>query len=201
MNILPAATAVLLGLLAGTPPSPSNIDAVQRYAWSENVGWTNWRHDTPNPNDGVLVDETFLSGFFWAENVGWISVGDGVPANGSQYANLDSSDFGVNLDPSTGDLSGLAWGENVGWINFETSEFAPNQARLDRGALRLRGYAWAENIGWINLDDTEHFVGVISLDPIPTVSEWGLVVMMLLTLTAGTLALIRKRLVPVHQRG
>jgi len=40
------------------------------------------------------------------------------PATGVRYANVDDSDFGVNIDPDTGELFGLAWGDNSGWVNL-----------------------------------------------------------------------------------
>ncbi len=55
--------------------STSDIDPDRRHAWCENVGRTNWDHDTPNPRDGVLAGDTFLAGFAWSENVGWINLG------------------------------------------------------------------------------------------------------------------------------
>lgn len=137
-----------------------NVDPDHRFAWSENVGWTNWRHDTPNKNDGIVVEETFLSGFVWSENVGWINLGDGFPTDGVHYANTDDTNFGVNLDSKNGNLFGLAWGENVGWINFDTTSFGDERARFDECEHRFFGNAWAENIGWINLNDAIHFVAV-----------------------------------------
>ena len=148
--------AALWAVTAGT----TNIDPDHRLAWSENVGWTNWHHDAPMTGDGVLVTETFLSGFVWAENIGWINLGDGFPEDGVHYANIDASDFGVNIDPESSDLSGLAWGENIGWINFDTTSFGDQRARFDECDHRFFGYAWAENVGWINLHNATHFVAV-----------------------------------------
>lgn len=150
-------TVASIGLLASNALPQSNIDPVQKYAWGENVGWTNWR-DANNGDDGVEVGATFLAGFIWGENVGWINVGNG---NGP-YGNNDDTDFGVNIDPETGDLSGFAWGENTGWINFEGGALAdpPQPANLEVCEHRFSGYAWGENVGWINLDDAEHFVAV-----------------------------------------
>ena len=149
----------------------SNIDPVNKFSWSENCGWMNWRDAGSVPgSQGALVGGTFLSGFVWGENFGWINLGDGTPTNGVSYANptvgpvVGIPDFGVNLDSGTGNLSGFAWGENVGWINFSGGAMAtpPQPARLDGASQRFRGYAWAENIGWINLDlgETGKFVGV-----------------------------------------
>lgn len=135
----------------------SNIDPDHKFGWGENVGWTNWR-DADGANQGVAVGEKFLAGYLWGENVGWINVGDGTPANGQKYANLDDTDYGVNVE-SNGDLSGLGWGENIGWVNFDTRSKGDDRARYDLCEHRFFGFAWGENVGWINLNDATHYVG------------------------------------------
>lgn len=146
--ILPATTAFAY----------SNTDPHHRFAWGENIGWTNW-YEANDGADGVGFEEAFLAGYIWAENVGWINVGDGTPADGVHYANLDHTDFGVNVD-ANGDLFGLAWGENIGWMNFDTRDKGQQRARIDDIEWRYRGYVWGENMGWINLDDAVHYVGL-----------------------------------------
>lgn len=163
-------TAMLcLGAACASAVGQSNIDPNHRLAWAENTGWLNW---SP-PAATARVHATFLSGFLWAENVGWVNLGDGRPANGRAYANMDGSEFGVNVDSTTGDLSGVAWGENIGWINFDTlGALGPHgqQARFEYASAgnywagRFRGYAWGENIGWVNLDDAIAYVSVVSPD-------------------------------------
>jgi hypothetical protein len=145
-------TALALGL-APQVLAQSNVDSVNKFAWCENVGWTNWR-DANGTNDGVIVGTDFLEGFIWGENAGWINVGGGGP-----YANTTGLDFGVNILVDD-DLDGFAWGENIGWINFGWGAAADDadRARFDFAAGRFRGFAWGENIGWINLDDATHFV-------------------------------------------
>jgi hypothetical protein len=154
---------ILAALAAGTVRAQSNIDPAHRYAWAENIGWTNW-HDAGNPvgTQGVHVYDTFLGGYIWAENVGWINLGDGTPANGIAYANINGTDFGVNRDSGTDELSGLAWGENIGWLNFDGGALAnpPHPARVDTADCTLAGYVWAENVGWLNLDDATAYVGL-----------------------------------------
>ncbi|MCG8405193.1 MAG: hypothetical protein MI923_08360 [Phycisphaerales bacterium] len=156
--------ALALSMSSAGAQSNSNIDVNNRHAWGENIGWTNWQHDAPNPGGGVIIHDTFLSGFVWAENVGWINLGDGDPgAQGDSeqaYANTDGADFGVNI-LCNGDLDGYAWGENIGWINFGWSASTNVQRpRIDlvgpQGPVhsRITGYAWGENIGWINLSLT-----------------------------------------------
>ncbi len=155
------ATAMMGTVAVGFELLPSNIDATNKWSWDETAGWMNWRDAN---GGGVIVGTSFLSGLIWGENTGWVNVGDGTPADGAQYANIDSSDFGVNIDPGSGDLSGMAWAENAGWINFSGGALAvpPNPARFDAAQERFFGFVWSENAGWINLDDALHFVGVES---------------------------------------
>lgn len=160
--------AAILTLLPGARGSAdSHIDPVNKHAWSENVGWTNWRDaGTPAGTQGVAVHASFLAGFVWAENAGWINLGDGDPGapGGAEphYGNTDGADFGVNLDPATGLLSGLAWGENVGWINFDTFVDSPDLAVGFLCDGRLSGWVWGENVGWFNLSAAApgHFVAL-----------------------------------------
>jgi hypothetical protein len=150
--------AIILTLIAAsTACAQSNIDADHKFAWGENVGWTNWR-DADEAFEGVIAETTHLSGFVWAENVGWINVGNGD----GPYANNDHTDFGVNIDPDTGQLSGLAWGENIGWINFDGGAMAdpPQPARYDVCERRFSGFVWGENVGWISLGGGEHFLAL-----------------------------------------
>lgn len=143
---------------AAAASAQSSVEPGRKHAWAENVGWTNWR-DANGANDGVIVGTDYLEGYIWGENIGWINVGDGTPANTVNYANVNGTDFGVNIDGDD-DLSGFGWGENVGWINFGWGAAGnlAGRARFDFGAGRFRGYIWGENIGWINLDDAVHFV-------------------------------------------
>ncbi len=142
----------------------SDVDPLHKLSWGENIGWMNWRDaGEPAASQGARLSASFLSGHVWCENVGWLNLGDGTPADGSSYGNTDGADFGVNLEPRTGQLSGLAWGENIGWVNFSGGALADpaRPARLDPTTYRLRGFVWAENVGWINLDDGEHFVAFL----------------------------------------
>lgn len=149
-------------LLATAAMAQTNVDSVNKFAWSENIGWMNWRDaGAPAGSQGADIAGSYLSGFVWCENTGYVNLGDGTPANGSAYLNTSGLDFGVNILPDQR-LGGLAWGENVGWINFGPFATLPiaQQARFDTSSGRLRGYAWGENLGWVNLDDSNHFVGV-----------------------------------------
>lgn len=142
--------ALLLAPIAGAQPSTfSNGGA---FAWAGNLGWLQLKADRPNPGDGISVTDTHLGGFAWSDSTGWINFGNGTPADGIRYRNVDGSDFGVNHD-GLGNLSGLAWSANLGWINFGWT----NVVNLDRPRFHLidgtfHGYAWSSNAGWVNLD-------------------------------------------------
>lgn len=140
----------------------ANISAADKFCWSENAGFLDWR-DANGGSGGVRILDGagFLRGFAWCENTGYLNLGNGA----GPYANTNGTDFGVNLNLGTGNLTGYAWSENAGWVNFAGGSLAapPNPARFDFGARRLRGYAWGENVGWINLDDPSVFIGVLCL--------------------------------------
>ncbi|MFA7244565.1 MAG: Ig-like domain-containing protein [Candidatus Magasanikbacteria bacterium] len=81
---------------------PKNILAVSGtvlsphyYAWSNKVGWINFK--------STIVNDNSLTGYAWSSNKGWIK--------------FDPTQSGV-INNGQGVLSGYAWGENLGWINF-----------------------------------------------------------------------------------
>ena len=163
MNLRTITLFAFIAFSAAPALGQSNVAAANKFSWSENCGWMNWRDGgSPTGSQGAIFAGTFASGFVWMENCGWVNLGDGSPANLVAYANTTGADFGVNIGVG-GALSGFAWGENIGWINFTLPTLpAAQQPRLDGGAGRLRGFAWGENIGWVNLDLAESgkFVGV-----------------------------------------
>lgn len=145
---------IAVAALVSSAAGQSTISPVDRYAYAANAGWVDCR---PSPADGIVVSDTFLSGFAWAANIGWICFGDGSPANGHGYSNTSAGDFGVNLSPASGLLSGFAYAANTGWINFQPSQESPAtdwQPRLDWQTGGLAGMAWSANLGWINLATT-----------------------------------------------
>ncbi|MEL7473994.1 MAG: GC-type dockerin domain-anchored protein [Planctomycetota bacterium] len=146
-------------IVAGAALAQTNVDSTNKFAWHENIGWTNWA-DANGGADGVRYLGAHVEGYVWAENAGWIDVGRGLAMPSDQYANTNNSNYGVNVDQVDGWLGGFAWAENLGWFNFDTPtlEAFGQRARYDLFARRLRGYAWGENVGWLNLDDSNAFV-------------------------------------------
>ncbi len=106
-------------LLHSATAKGSNISDTEKYAWSENAGWVNFRQE----HGGATVHETHLSGHAWAENIGWIKLGStGSKETDPYYANDSANNWGVNRDSDTGELSGYAWSEAAGWINFNSAD-------------------------------------------------------------------------------
>ncbi|PXF57168.1 MAG: hypothetical protein C4B58_10935 [Deltaproteobacteria bacterium] len=144
---------ICFGLLGLQPAwAATNISSTYKYAWSENVGWQNWR----STNAQATVGTTYLVGYVWAENIGWIKLGS-TPVGGT-YPNTTSTNWGVNRNSSTGALSGYAWSENVGWINFDSTN---SQVVIATDDGKFDGYAWGENVGYIhfqNASPAEYYV-------------------------------------------
>ncbi len=141
---------VMLFLLPRGDQAASTIDPAHRFAWSANLGWSDWFADGA---DGVVIGQSYCSGSVYAANVGWISLGNGAPLNGTKYQNNSPSDFGVNLD-ETGNLRGYAYGANIGWLNFEDQ----GSPKVDRLSGKLSGAVWSANCGWISLGDSSAYL-------------------------------------------
>lgn len=144
-------TLIFIALCASCALADTTISPTQKFAYSANAGWINFRPDQPVSSTGIVVGEFFLSGFAYGANIGWLDLGDGTPPNGIQYQNNSAVDFGVNHD-GAGNLSGMAYGANIGWINFGWA--APNDANRPRVNLltgEFSGFAYSGNLGWINL--------------------------------------------------
>ena len=138
---------LILGLLLSSVAVGDEgvIDTTEKWAWSENARWLNFRPT----HGGVTVHDTHLSGYAWSESLGWIKLGadeDTAPGAGGPYFNTSATDWGVNRDGSGG-LEGFAWSENAGWINFDPSH---GQVTIDTGTGHLDGFAWSETVGWIH---------------------------------------------------
>lgn len=132
----------LLALSMLAARAQSTISPTDRHAYGANFGWINFR---PSAADGLVVNETTLSGRAWSANFGWLYFGDNQTL---PYANTTAANYGVNL-AAGGQLTGYAWSPNVGWINFEQTR---GQPRIDLLTGEFHGHAWSANAGWIKLD-------------------------------------------------
>ena len=149
-------TLALFALTSVCLHGQSTISATDRYAYSANAGWIDFRADASN---GTRVLDTCLAGFAYAANFGWIHLGDGSPANGHTYANSSASDFGVNISPA-GLLTGSAYAANIGWITFEQTH---GQPELNLITGKITGHAYAANLGWIALDTPSSDLATITI--------------------------------------
>lgn len=122
-------TAVFLGLFVFIGSAfAENIDSVNKYAWSDEIGWINFGCT----NCGVSVSDSAITGYAWSENYGWI--------------NLNPTTSGIS-NTTGGNLSGYAWGENIGWINFEN-------VSIDTSTGQFSGTATGDIVGTINFSCT-----------------------------------------------
>jgi len=108
-------------------PGTGNIDPFNKYSWSENSGWMNFRPDA----GGVTVYEDHLEGWAKSDNIGWV--------------HLEGEGYQVSKEV-LGNLSGYGWNENVGWVDFNPAE---SQVTIDFEG-NFAGFAWNDNIGWIH---------------------------------------------------
>ena len=158
---------ILLALITLSTVSPhrsicsaaSTIDAVNRYGYGANIGWTDWVADT---NHGAVIGDYVCSGYLYSADAGWINLGSGNPANGIQYQNNSVADFGVNND-GLGNLTGYAYGANIGWLDFTN----PGAAQVNLRTGQLSGYVWSANCGWISLSNALARVQTDTLFPGP----------------------------------
>jgi hypothetical protein len=144
------ASLVLVPSAGVCAPSTFTSDD-DRFAWSANLGWIEFRPERPAPGDGVRVHDSFLAGYAWSANAGWIHFGNGSPANALRYENTTGLNYGVNHN-GTGDLRGFAWSSNLGWIHFGWASGSDAQRpRFSVASGEFSGYAWSPNAGWISL--------------------------------------------------
>jgi len=123
------------------------IDPDQKYAWSSNAGWLNFR---PVPAETVKIYPDHLEGYVWGEKIGWIKLGSYSDGEEHTYQNNSRDNWGVNNDGS-GKLSGYAWSTNVGWINFNPKcDDCPTSVTINPTTGNFEGYAWSTTVGWIN---------------------------------------------------
>ena len=153
-------------LAAAAAAAQTTIHATNHLAYGANIGWIEMRGDVTN---GVVVGQSYCTGYAWSANCGWICLGNG-PTNGWRYSNLASNDWGVNHN-GAGQLAGRAYGADIGWITFEQTDGRP-QVDLETG--KLDGYVWGANVGWIGLTNVRAHVPTDRLAPGPDTDGDGI---------------------------
>jgi prepilin-type N-terminal cleavage/methylation domain-containing protein len=83
------------------------------------------------------------SGYAWGDFTGWV-----------QYVPDDEQAWGIDIDPSTGNMSGYMWSDNIGWISLNEDGPYPttpeNSVVLSFSTYKVTGWAKAMTTGeWI----------------------------------------------------
>ncbi len=157
-------TAALL--IASRVSAETTVDASHPFAYAANAGWLSVGGDTTH---GVQLGVTYCSGYMWSATCGWIGFGNG-PANGWNYTNGSTADWGVNHD-GQGRLTGYAYGANIGWVTFEQTYGKPC---VDLLTGIMSGAAWSPNIGWISFSNTVAHVRMARLETGPDTDADGI---------------------------
>jgi len=121
---------------------------ISGWAWNDHIGWISFNSNDCDKNGNGYVDTSVITN----------------SCNGNDDATTPVKNYGVSIDPATGDLSGHAWNDKIGWISFDRSETGapPRQpylngtilANYNRGNNQIDG--WAKILilgddGWIKL--------------------------------------------------
>lgn len=105
------------------------------------------------------------TGYAWSSNFGWISFNCT-----NDTPECASSNYGVSVDPATGDFSGYAWSPNAGWIDFapvgpypETPNYSAQYSMADSEVTGwAKVLAWGVD-GWIKMNGS--WTDGVSIDP------------------------------------
>ncbi len=147
----------------------TSIDPGNQYGYGANTGWA----VAADLDNGLVIGQSYCSGYIYSANVGWINCGDATPDNAIAYSNTSEADFGLNHD-GFGNITGLAYSANIGWIIFEQT-FGKPKVNLATGYLS--GFAWSPNAGWMEIDSIRtlliHPGSDLDLDNIP--DSWELI--------------------------
>lgn len=97
-------------------------------------------------------EEDNIRGYAWSDSIGWISFNC---INNDTCATID---YGVNIEPATGDFIGYAWSENIGWIDFSPNEGYPKEPFISAHYDHITGdvLGWAKILslgddGWLKM--------------------------------------------------
>ncbi|MBZ9578074.1 PKD domain-containing protein [Patescibacteria group bacterium] len=101
---------LLVGFIVLKEVKAGSWDNVYGWAWSERIGWISFNCYNDYDGDGNLESHCTDAGY--------------------------NSDYGVDINLSTGVFSGYAWSERIGWISFNSGDLAgcpsaPCEARFD----------------------------------------------------------------------
>mgnify|MGYP000179698466 CR=1 FL=1 len=144
---------VLLAVFTAEIKADTDIDATDRYAWSDVSGW--WDFYTTN---NVEVGTSTLRGYAYSPAIGEIVLNCATTPNGDICSD---SNFKVTNTDGGGNLSGCAWNDIIGWISFDCADYncqggnicteSNYQVTIDADGY-FNGYAWNDVEGWISFN-------------------------------------------------
>ncbi len=115
-----------------------------------------------NPEVSKAGSSDNVSGWAWSENIGWISF------NCTNEGSCGQSNYGVNIDLTTGLFSGYAWSSNIGWISFNTADLAgcPSGACEARIPSGLTGGTFPKSVtGWAKVLSNNTWMSLRGTNP------------------------------------
>ncbi len=131
-------------LFSSVAHGATNIDPVDRYAWSDARGWIDFY-----VSKTVVATSTQLQGYAVFCNADCATSADYISldcATGPPGSNC-SIPYNVSND-GAGNLSGWAWNDGIGWISFSGTGYS---VTINSSGDFL-GWAWNDVIGWISFN-------------------------------------------------
>ncbi len=176
--VLCALTFIFLGISSAFAACVNcPIDATDRLAWNDVIGWIDFQYDG-NPN--VTVSSTELKGYA-SSSVGYLQLNCATFPTGDS----DTCSFGgwkVTNDGG-GNLAGWAWNDNIGWVSFSCDHMSDGTVpavttcgNANYGVTidpsgDFHGWAWNDVVGWISFNASESGSSV----PYKVKTSWTLV--------------------------
>lgn len=154
-----------------------------------------WLAEICGPTDAYDEESALrdfeLHGWVWDTNIGYIS----LSCDSSGYNNgveCGDMEYGVKVDPDSGEMSGWAWSDNIGWISFAcqggfNDGFACGSidynvvldttigAGLGNMPATGTNYAWSDTVGWFDFEGGDVHANLLDIlmRTSSSETEWG----------------------------
>lgn len=125
----------------------ANIDATDRWAWNDMVGWIDFGYTAGN----VGVNNNALFGYA-SSSIGFIAFDCATTPNGDICGGTAGNWKVSNVG---GALQGWAYSDAIGWISFDSVTAGSSISygvTIDGATGEFRGWAWNDIVGWISMN-------------------------------------------------